>query len=125
MITKMPELQSLWDQSLGDSGICIAVLDGPVDRYHPCFDGANLNQMQTLVSGVANQGSASQHGTHVASVIFGQQGSSVLGIAPGCRGLLLPIFQDGKGDGLAPCSQIDLARAITQAVEAGANIINN
>ena len=49
----------------------------------------------------------------------------MLGIAPGCRGLLLPIFQDGKGDGLAPCSQIDLARAITQAVEAGANIINN
>ena len=44
-------------------------------------------------------------------------------INPHCRGLIVPVFSDGK-DGLAPCSQIDLARAITQAVEQGANVIN-
>ncbi|AFZ01069.1 PatA/PatG family cyanobactin maturation protease [Calothrix sp. PCC 6303] len=107
----------------GDSKICVAVLDGPVDQSHPCFDGANLTQLPTLVSSVADRGSASQHGTHVASVIFGQHDSPVRGIAPNCRGLIVPVFSDGR-DGLAPCSQIDLARAITQAVEQGANVIN-
>ncbi|NJO63730.1 MAG: PatA/PatG family cyanobactin maturation protease [Richelia sp. RM2_1_2] len=122
-ISALPGLKSLWDESLGTPGICIAILDGPVDQSHPCFDGANLTRLQTLVSGVADRGSVSQHGTHVASIIFGQHDSPVRGIAPNCRGLIVPVFSDGR-DGLAPCSQIDLARAITQAVEGGANVIN-
>jgi cyanobactin maturation PatA/PatG family protease len=117
------QLKSLWNESLGTPSVCVAVLDGPVDQSHPCFDGANLTPLSTLVSGTANQGFASQHGTHVASVIFGQHGSPIQGIAPNCRGLIVPVFADGR-DGLAPCSQIDLARAITQAVEQGANVIN-
>ena len=117
-------LESLWKLTLGDSRVCVAVLDGPVDQSHFCFSGASLARLPTLISSAADQRSASQHGTHVTSIIFGQQGSSVQGISPGCRGLIVPIFSDGKGDGLAPCSQIDLARAITQAVEAGANVIN-
>lgn len=127
LVTKrapLTRLKSLWHKSLGVPEICVAVLDGPVDQSHPCFDGANLTQLPTLVSGVANQGSASQHGTHVASIIFGQHDSSVRGIAPNCRGLIVPVFTDGGKGGLAPCSQIDLARAITQAVEQGAHVIN-
>jgi subtilisin family serine protease len=116
--------KSLWDESLGNPNVCVAVLDGPVDQSHPCFDGANLTRLPTLVSGVADQGSASQHGTYVASIIFGQHDSLVRGIAPHCRGLIVPVFTDGREGGLALCSQIDLARAITQVVEQGANIIN-
>ncbi|NET57835.1 MAG: PatA/PatG family cyanobactin maturation protease [Symploca sp. SIO2E6] len=112
------------NKSLGDSNVCIAILDGAVDLSHPCFAGAKITQLTTLVPAVADGGAASQHGTHVASIIFGQQGSSVQGIAPNCRGLILPIFSSGKRDQIAPCSQIDLARAITQAVQAGANVIN-
>jgi len=122
--TLLPELQSLWGESLGDSRITVAILDGLVDQSHPCFNGANLTRLQTLVSGVADQGSASQHGTHVTSVIFGQHGSFVRGIAPRCRGLIVPVFTNGSQGGISPCSQIDLARAITQAVEQGANVIN-
>ena len=33
-------LQSLWARTVGQSEICIAVLDGSVDRTHPCFFGA-------------------------------------------------------------------------------------
>ena len=120
----IPGMKSLWLKTLGDPRICVAVLDGAVDKSQPCFDGAELNQLQTLIPGGAKQGVALQHGTHVTSVIFGQHGSSVHGIAPRCRGLIVPIFSDGKGDNLVPCSQIDLARAITQAVEQGANVIN-
>lgn len=123
-ISKLSGIKSLWLESLGDPRICVAVIDGPVDQSHSCFDGANLTRLPTLVSGVADRNSASQHGTHVASVIFGQHDSPVPGIAPNCRGLIVPVFSDGKEGGLAPCSQIDLARAITQAVEQGANVIN-
>ena len=123
-ISALPGLKSLWAETIGDPRVCVAVLDGPVGRSHPCFEGAQLKQLQTLVSGVADQRSASQHGTHVASIIFGQHNSPVHGIAPNCRGLIVPVFTDGKQGGLAPCSQVDLARAITQAVEQGANVIN-
>ena len=66
------------------------------------------------------QGDMSTHGTHVTSIIFGQHGTSVPGIAPRCRGLIIPVFSDGG----RKLSQLDLARAIEQAVSAGAHIIN-
>jgi len=63
----------------------------------------------------------SVHGTHVASLIFGQPGSPVAGIAPRCRGLVAPVFRDFDERHL---SQLDLARAIEQVVQEGANVIN-
>ena len=123
-IEEIPGLKELWAETLGDPQICIAVLDGPVDQSHPSLHAANLTRLETLVSGIANQGPASQHGSHNASVIFGQHDGPIKGIAPRCRGLIVPIFKDGPDGSIAPCSQLDLARAITQAVEAGAHIIN-
>jgi cyanobactin maturation PatA/PatG family protease len=107
----------------GDERICMAILDGPVDHSHPCFRGAKLTQLQTLVRGDPG-GHAFAHGTHVASIIFGQPRSPVEGVAPSCRGLIVPIFADeAPGEDLA-CSQLDLARAILLAVEDGAQVIN-
>jgi cyanobactin maturation PatA/PatG family protease len=123
-VVLIPGLQELWAETLGDPQICIAVLDGPVDQSHSSLVGANLTRLETLVSGVANQGPALGHGTHIASVIFGQHNGPVKGIAPQCRGMIVPIFSDGPDNGIAPCSQLDLARAIIQAVQGGANVIN-
>ena len=116
------EIQELWNLTQGDSQICVAVLDGLVDQSHDCFNAANLTRLPTLIQGEATaNGSMSGHGTHVASIIFGQHNSSELrGIAPQCRGLIVPIF----GDNNKKLSQLDLARAIEQAVNAGAHIIN-
>ncbi|MBW4616808.1 MAG: PatA/PatG family cyanobactin maturation protease [Desmonostoc vinosum HA7617-LM4] len=114
-------LTHLWEQTLGNSEICIAVLDGLVDRSHPCFEGADFTQLPTLVNPTPiADGLMYQHGTHIASVIFGQHGSSVEGIAPKCKGLIIPVFCDKK----RKLSQLDLARAIEQAVQLGADIIN-
>jgi cyanobactin maturation PatA/PatG family protease len=122
VLVGLPELQT---ETLGDPAITIAVLDGPVDVTHPCFVGVNLTQLETLVTGKASSGGfASAHGTHIASVLFGQPGSEVQGIAPRCCGLLLPIFADRGDRAGISCSQVDLARAITQAVAAGAQVIN-
>jgi cyanobactin maturation PatA/PatG family protease len=117
----IPALPELMAMTQGDKNICIAVLDGPVDRDHPCFEGADLTRLPSLVKGEARpDGNMSAHGTHVSSIIFGQPGSSVPGIAPKCKGVIVPVFSDDRRG----VSQLDLARAIEQAVNAGAHIIN-
>lgn len=102
---------------LGDPRIVVAVLDGEVDLDHPSLAGAALTSL-----GVSGAIGARLHGTHVTSIIFGQPGSPVEGVAPGCTGLVVPVFRESAA-GLA-CSQLDLARAILLAVEHGAHIIN-
>ncbi len=74
-----------------------------------------------MVQDTAGRGPMSVHGTHVASVLFGQPGGPVAGIAPRCRGLVAPVFRDTPERRL---SQLDLARAIEQAVQEGAHVIN-
>ncbi len=93
-IAAMPGLQSLWAETLDAPRICVAVLDGPVDQSHSCFDGANLTRLPTLVSDAAGSGMMSGHASHITSVILGQHGSPVHGIAPGCRGLIVAVFSD-------------------------------
>ena len=107
--------------AVSEPEVCVAVLDGPVDLSHPCFDGANIRRLDTLVQDPAGKGPMSVHGTHIASLIFGQPDSPVVGIAPQCRGLIAPVFRDS---GERQLSQLDLARAIEQAVQEGAHVIN-
>jgi hypothetical protein len=121
LLTWLPDLWVVWADSLGDPEVKIAVLDGPTDTSHRCFRGANLERLNTLVSDAPGTGAMSVHGTHVTSLIFGQPNGPVLGVAPHCHGLLLPVFRDYQEGRL---SQLDLARAIEQAVEEGAHIIN-
>jgi cyanobactin maturation PatA/PatG family protease len=117
----IPALPELMAMTQGDENLCIAVLDGPVDQAHPCFEGKTLTRLPSLVQEEARpDGNMSVHGTHVSSIIFGQPGSPVPGIAPGCKALIVPIFSDDRRS----VSQLDLARGIEQAVNAGANIIN-
>jgi len=120
-LEQIAEVSFITSQTLGNSQVCIAVLDGLVDLKHPCFQGADLTVLPTLVSGQAKpDGGMSLHGTHVTSIIFGQPGSPVRGIAPKCKGLIVPVFHDDRLN----LSQLDLARAIEQAVNAGAHIIS-
>lgn len=109
---------------LGTPAVRVAVLDGPVDFAHPCFAGADLTRLPTLVPEAAGSGPMSLHGTHVASLLFGQPGSPMAGLVPRCRGFVLPVFRESPDGGVARVPQLDLARAVEQAVEAGAHIIN-
>ena len=116
----IPGLKELQKQTQGASEITVAILDGVVDTDHPCFNGADLTRLSTLVQHQATAGQMSTHGTHIASLIFGQSNSEIPGIAPQCRGLLVPVFADDN----RKLSQLDLARAIEQAAENGAKVIN-
>ncbi len=123
----IPDLTWLWKETLGNIAICVAIIDGKVNTNHPAFRGANLEVLETYTgSSSFNIGASSHHGTHIASVILGQYTSEgkYKGIAPRCEGLSLPVFFDDANGDISPCSQLDLARAILQAVDAGAHIIN-
>lgn len=103
--------------------VIIAILDGPIDLDHPCFFGANIDVPYDSGLVPLRRCAATAHGTHVASIIFGQPGSPVVGIAPRCKGISLPIFAAGA-DGKLSSSQVDLARAILLSLEHRARIIN-
>jgi cyanobactin maturation PatA/PatG family protease len=114
----MPSLEDCF-LNRGDPQVRVAVLDGQVDLEHPCFQGADIALLTSPISsGETNASSA--HGTHVASVIFGQHGSEVEGLVPNCSGFVIPIFSDESRS----VSQLDLARAIESAVEKGAHVVN-
>ena len=113
-------MAELWDRTRGDERIRVAVLDGSVDVDHPAFAGARVARLDQPWPKEERVGPKTQHGTLVASVVFGQHGGPVPGVAPGCTGLFVPVFSDRR----TRTSQLDLARGIEQAVEAGAHVIN-
>src|SRR4051812_16130200 len=100
-------LRELHAETTGDRRVCVALLDGPVDQGHPSLRGAELNRIETLANGTPDGGLACRHGTHLAGLLFGQPVGPVTGIAPGCRGLVVPIFSSVAGGELTPCSQLD------------------
>ena len=111
-------------KTLGHPDICIAVIDSRADLAHPCFAGAQLQEVMPVWLRSVMGPSGASHGTHVTSVIFGQPGGPVEGIAPLCRGIVIPVYGETEGGDLRPCSQEDLARAISLALQAGAHLIN-
>lgn len=118
------ERLALAPDALGDPRILVAVLDGSIDLGHPSLRGAALRRAEWRHDPGGDDGgvTASSHGTHLASLIFGQPGSPVEGIAPRCSGLLFSIY---RGPAERPrCSQTELAAAIRAALEARADVIN-
>jgi hypothetical protein len=115
----VPGLGDLWRRTTGDFRVVIGVVDGPADLGHPALAGAAIETLDVPPAAPPSPG-ARAHGTVITSLIFGRHGSSVAGVAPGCRGVLVPAFRDAPGG----CTQLDLARAIDRAAARGAAIIN-
>lgn len=106
----------------GSPKIVIGIVDGIPDLSHPCLRKAAIEIMEAMIPPDAD--GADSHGTGICSLIFGSD-EPVIGLAPGCSGLVLPLFlRKGADPTIRPVSQLDLARAITFALERGASIIN-
>jgi subtilisin family serine protease len=105
----------------GSTEVTVAVIDGPVDFAHEVFAGSDIRTAlgaHTMSAAAGNK--MAEHGTHVASILFGQPGTEVEGICPGVRGVIIPVYDAATGS--AP--QLEVARAIELAIEEGADIIN-
>ena len=120
-IRSIPGMTTIWERSLGDPRVCIAILDGPVELSHPCFVGADLSRIEShWTDGKQLIPEAVEHATHITSVILGQHGSMVEGVAPLCRGINIPVIYDAA----SMLEPIALAHAVDLAFREGANIIH-
>lgn len=117
----LPGLTELQSETLGSPDVCVAVLDGPADLSHPAFNGANVTTLDMMAS--PEESADRTHGTHVASVVFGQPGTSAQGIAPKSRGIIIPVHSFRADQSVASGSPPDLAKGIRAALDNGANIV--
>ncbi len=71
------------------------------------------------------QSNSCRHGTFVAGILAAKRGSDAPAICPGCTVLLRPIFsEEESSDSMPAASPRELADAIVEVVQAGANIVN-
>ena len=113
-------LAQLRSQTLGHPSVVVAIVDGRIDTSQESLSGASIRVANSGAPVGPPEGPTSDHGTYVASIIAGQPGTNVEGIAPGCRFIAAPAWTPER----PRPSQIDLARAIEAAVDEGADIIN-
>ncbi|MEV5573891.1 PatA/PatG family cyanobactin maturation protease [Spirillospora sp. NPDC052269] len=129
-LASIPGVRELWELTLGDPAIGVALIDGPADLSLPCFAGADVVVVEPgwlpSPTGADRRARTSDeeagrhtHGTFVASMLFGQHTGPVTGLAPRCTGIIVPALLGGPGD----LDQISLARAIDASVDAGAKVI--
>ncbi|WP_448569049.1 PatA/PatG family cyanobactin maturation protease [Thalassotalea ganghwensis] len=105
-------LESL--QQLGSLGkdIKVGVVDGGIDCNHPLLSHLQISQPLDAQH--------TKHGTSVCSLIVGKS----IGIAPQAEIHSFPVFSEDVNGHIHGCSERQLAKAITQANNAGCNIIN-
>ena len=121
-LLRLARIEKLRALSSGDPNICIALLDGPVYRNHPCFKNARIDTGSELKA--ESSLAAIDHATCLASMLVGR-GERVLGLCPDCTLLSFPIidkhFQAGSLSPTVAAARI--SKAIMQAADSGASVI--
>lgn len=106
----------------------VALIDGPVAAGHPDLANANIREVPGSVGGRCDQtrSIACMHGTFVAGILVAARESPAPAICPDCTLLVRPIFAETSvNTGPMPAATPrELATAITDCVNAGANVIN-
>jgi len=117
---------SLFGQNSGGEGVSVAILDTGIARDHhdlrnrisSCKDFTN--RRQSIVEDSCNDKNG--HGTHVAGIVAADSGDDrkgILGIAPKSN---LYVYRVCGTNG--SCWADDIANAIVEAADSGANIVN-
>ncbi|MFI1659372.1 S8 family serine peptidase [Streptomyces sp. NPDC020472] len=123
-------LTPLMARTSGRPSVVVGVIDGRVAPDHPAFAGRPVRELRPAAEASAGTGSCARadvccaHGTAVAALLAGNRG-----VCPRCTLLSRPLFADHPADGgpatcLAGVRVGELAEAITEAVDAGAHVLN-
>jgi Subtilase family len=105
-------------------GVTIAVIDSRIEGQHPDLIG-QLAFDQDFVT--RHPAVAERHGTAVAGIIAAKADNSIgiAGVAPNARLMgLRACWQQPGAAGVTVCDTLSLARALTFAIEHGAQVIN-
>lgn len=121
-------LNNLMTKSNGSSKISIGIIDGPVDLNHSQFMESNIKTVYgSDISCRDIDSLACRHGTFILGILTGERNPITPALCPQCNILLRPIFLEDLEDdkpAYPKSSPRELADAITELVDLGANIIN-
>jgi subtilisin family serine protease len=108
----------------GRTEVVIGLLDGPVALDHPDLSTAKMRAIPGIQPTCGEPGSPScQHGTFVAGILSARRGSQAPAIAPDCTLVVRPVFSETSA-GVPTATAEELADAIADCVDAGANVLN-
>ncbi len=117
----IPGLAELWSCTRGDPRTRVVLIDGPCDVEHECFNGAAIEVVPTpVLPGLEPEDKLAQHPTAIASLLVGQPGSTVPGIAPRIRLFLV----EGTRQEEDPITELGLVRAIDLALAQSPDIVH-
>lgn len=111
--------------SRGD-GVRVAIIDTGVDTEHPDLRG-RIAAAVNFVDADDAQFRRDRHGTEMAGVIaaVANNGEGIVGVAPNSRLLVFKACWQARSDAdAARCNSFTLARALTAAFDAHAQVIN-
>ncbi len=125
---ELARLTELMNASTGSPEVRIALIDGPVMFDHPDLAVERVRHLPGDVGAACSSMSsfACRHGTFVAGVLAARRGSAAPGICPGCTLLVRPVFAETPPSlaAVPTARPEELAKAILESVDAGANLIN-
>lgn len=121
-------LPALMELSCGRAETTIALIDGPVATAHQDLSSTNIREIPGRLSGTCARADsiACMHGTFVAGILSASRTSDAPSIAPGCTLLVRPIFVESasRNRDMPSATPEELATAIIDCVDEGANVIN-
>lgn len=120
-------LPGLMLRTEGKREIAVALIDGPIALDHPDLADSIIIHVSGSARTCSSVSSvACRHGTFVAGILFAKRGAAAPAICPGCTLIMRPIFFENTKDNSATPSATpeELAAAIADVIEAGANVIN-
>lgn len=106
-------------------GVDVALIDTGADYTHPDLQSQIVDH-QNFVDDRPDRFRTDTHGTAVAGVIAAATGNGygIVGVAPASRVSVLKACRYETGRSAAVCNSFSIAKALSHAIEAGADIIN-
>ena len=120
---KAIHLEQAWDISMGDTSVCIAIIDDGFDLKHNEFKGKQIKSPYNVVldNKQVYANNSIIHGTHVAGLALANadNNAGASGVAPKCS--FMPI-QIGAGEEFF--TMTDVVDGVLYALNHGADVIN-
>jgi subtilisin family serine protease len=112
----------------GRSDIRVGLIDGPVAINHLDLAGDNVREVPGAALAACAQAASAAclHGTFVAGILCAKRGSAAPAICSNCTLLVRPVFVEAPTGGLElpNAAPEELAAAILECIEAGAQVLN-
>jgi hypothetical protein len=117
------QLRSLVAETEGSAAIRIGLVDGPVANV-PALAESRIHRIDGGDGCAVTRSAACLHGTFVAGMLAAAKDSGAPSLCRGCTLVVRSIFAEDAVAGAPAASAYELAAAVRDCVEAGAQIIN-